>query len=186
MTTKRRKLTERLKNKDYRDAYAASFLHSSIAAQIKALRESRDWKQADLGTKAGMKQSQVSRMENVNNESWSIKSLLRLAQAFDVALAVRFESFGEMAAAVDRFSKASLVRPSFPEDPAFNEATTLVLDMASTSAWTHHPVQFTIRPFSTGLFNIPSVVIQENEPPFVPFASYATIKEPAYAQETAH
>ena len=38
-------------DEEYRHSYAESFLNSSIATQIKVLREQRKWRQADLARK---------------------------------------------------------------------------------------------------------------------------------------
>ncbi len=114
-----RNLKREFADKDYRHSYAESFLNSSIATQIKVLRELRKWRQADLAREAEMKQSVVSRLENVNYSSWSIKSLQKLAQAFDVVLMVRFERFKNLTLDADRFGRKSLEVPKFNEDPFF-------------------------------------------------------------------
>lgn len=116
-------LKERLlrlfREKDYRRAYVESFLNTFIAAQIKANREKRGLSQSDLADLAGMKQSRISALENVNYSSWSIRTLRRLAAAFDLVLVVRFESFGAVLNDIADFKRETLERPSFEEDPAF-------------------------------------------------------------------
>src|SRR6266542_2067857 len=71
-------LVERLKkefqNEDYRYAYDEEFSNSRIATQIKVLREQRELNQSALAELAGMKQSRISELENVNYNSWSISS----------------------------------------------------------------------------------------------------------------
>ncbi len=113
------RLAVRFKDKEYRDAYAESFLSTTIAAQIKALRDQRRWSQKELGDRAGMKQSQISRLENVNYSGWTIQTLLRLARAFDVALEIRFASFSSVAVGVEKISRSSLEVPSFDTDTGF-------------------------------------------------------------------
>jgi len=108
-------------DKEYRHAYADERLNAMIATQIKVLREQRGWRQEDLAEEAEMHQPMISRYENVNYSSWSIKTLKQLAFAFDVVLQVKFESFGEMAGAVDRFSRESLQVPEYPGDPFFRD-----------------------------------------------------------------
>lgn len=116
-------LTERLhsefSDKEYRHAYADEFLNSHIATQIQVLREQRGWSQERLAKEAGMKQSRISILENVGYSSWSISTLKRLAEAFDLTLRVSFESFGRCVADVERFNRESLERLSFEEDPEF-------------------------------------------------------------------
>jgi len=113
------KLREEFRDKEYRHAYADEFLNSYIATQIKVLREQRGWSQERLAQEADMKQSRISVMENVHYSSWSLSTLKRLAEAFDVALRVSFEGFGSRLADISRFSRESLERFSFDEDPAF-------------------------------------------------------------------
>ena len=109
------------KDKDYRHGYVDEFLNAFIATQIKVLREQRNWTQHQLAEEAGMKQQRICVMENVNYSSWSINTLRRLAEAFDLTLNVSFEDFGKRLADMDRFSRESLERFSFAEDPAFAE-----------------------------------------------------------------
>jgi hypothetical protein len=67
-----------------------------------------------------MKQSRISALENVSYDSWSIKTLRRLAEAFDLVLVVRFESFGKVIEDIESFERTRLEAPSFTEDPAFD------------------------------------------------------------------
>jgi len=54
-------LKKLFKDKEYRHGYVDDFLNTSIATQIKVLRERRDWSQEELADKAGMKQPTVVR-----------------------------------------------------------------------------------------------------------------------------
>lgn len=114
-------LKQGFKNKDYRHGYADEFLNSSIATQIKVLREQHGWSQKELAKHAQMKQPRISVMENVNYSSWSINILRKLAEAFDLTLCVSFESFGKRLADIERFSREALERFSFEDDPVFAE-----------------------------------------------------------------
>jgi transcriptional regulator with XRE-family HTH domain len=108
------------RNKDYRHSYADEFLNETIATQIKTLREQRVWRQVDLAREAGMPQSMIARLENVNYSSWSINTLRKLARAFDVRLRVTFESFGSIIGEFESFSRQSLQRDQFDIDPVFH------------------------------------------------------------------
>lgn len=112
-------LREEFRDPEARKDYAEEFLNSFIALQIKTLRQQREWSQEDLAERAGMKQSRISAMEQVDYDSWSVRTLKRLAQAFDLALIVRFESFGEFLGEVTSVSRQELERPSFVDDPEF-------------------------------------------------------------------
>lgn len=112
-------LTTALRDKEYRHAYACDFLNAFIAAQIKALRDQRDWTQTELAEHAQMKQSRISAMENVNYGGWKVSTLAKLAEAFDVTLEVRFKSFGQRISDFEQFGIEALRVPGFDQDPIF-------------------------------------------------------------------
>jgi transcriptional regulator with XRE-family HTH domain len=118
----RQQLVDSRDDKGYRHAYADESLNISIATQIKVLREQRNLRQTDLAELAGMKQSMISRYENVNYSSWSINTLRKLAEAFDVTLDVRFRSFKDLVTLTQGFSRETLEVSSFSNDPYFSEA----------------------------------------------------------------
>jgi len=66
-----------------------------IHNRIRQLRQERQWSQAELAEKVGIRQKQISAYETgVNNPSTEI--LIKLAEAFDVSLDyLAFESRGE-------------------------------------------------------------------------------------------
>ncbi|MGB6690630.1 MAG: helix-turn-helix domain-containing protein [Terracidiphilus sp.] len=99
-----------LRDPEYSEGYADSFLNAYIATQIKVIREQRQMTQAQLGELIGTTQAGVSRYENVNYSSWSIKSLIRMAHAFDVRLKVSFEPYGTLPEEVIKFNRESLER----------------------------------------------------------------------------
>lgn len=111
----RNEIPEEFQDKDYRHSYVDDFLDASIAAQIKALRESRGLTQEKLAGLAGMKQSRISVLEDVNYDSWSINTLRKLARAFDVALVVKFESFSRRLEDIAQFNREALLVPAFTE-----------------------------------------------------------------------
>jgi transcriptional regulator with XRE-family HTH domain len=112
-------------DKEYRSAYAESFMNSSVAAQIKVLREQRELSQQELADLIGTKQAGISRLENVNYTSWKVETLTRLARAFDVRLRITFEEFGTLPDEVDRFGRHSLQREAFENDPVFGTSRAL-------------------------------------------------------------
>lgn len=128
------RLIENLRDRAYRHSFFAELLNGSIAAQIKANRERRKWTQADLAKKADTHQSRISAMENVNYESWSVKSLRRLAEAFDAALVVRFVSFSKALKVYDSFSSEALVVPSFDDDIALLNSAQLASRLSGSEA----------------------------------------------------
>jgi transcriptional regulator with XRE-family HTH domain len=126
MVTQDDSLKEEFKDPEARRDYAEIFGNSSIALQIKALRLQRKWSQEELGKRAGMKQARISAMEQASYSGWSIRTLRRLAEAFDLALIVRFESFGTLLADIGQSGREHLERPSFGDDPAFDSSETIM------------------------------------------------------------
>lgn len=121
----RQKLIEKLKNPKYRHAFSSAQARRTISAQIRALRQSseRDWTQKELGERAGMKQNAIARLENPDYGEYSVRTLQRLAEAFDVALVVKFAPFSELVninqgARVDNYLPAS-----FKDDTQLSEAS---------------------------------------------------------------
>jgi len=126
----RDELVERLRQPTYRHAYLESFLNAAIATQIQVLREQRKLTQAELAELSGMKQSQISALEDIDRSSWKVGTLAKLARAFDVALVVRFESVGAVLPDIEQFGRDALERASFDDDPVFS---------ADTGQWLREP-----------------------------------------------
>jgi transcriptional regulator with XRE-family HTH domain len=120
MSELRHSLREEFQNKDYRLSYADESLSTYIATQIKVLREQRNWTQQELANFSGMAQPRIALLEDINYSSWSISTLKRLAQAFDLRLSVKFETFSSLIPEIETFSRDSLKRASFDEDTWFH------------------------------------------------------------------
>jgi transcriptional regulator with XRE-family HTH domain len=114
-------LRSELRDPEYSEGYAESFLNSYIATQIKVIREQRKMKQSDLAREVGTTQTAISRIENVNYSSWNINTLKKLARAFRVRLLVSFETYGTLPDEVDKFSQQSLQRAERENDPGLLE-----------------------------------------------------------------
>ncbi len=108
-------------NREYRNAYVEARLRETIASQIYFIRESRKLTQSELADLAGTKQPAISRIEK-GEASLSIKSLEAIARAFDVALAVRFVPFSEVAEEVVDGRIEAYVPPFDDDRPAALEA----------------------------------------------------------------
>lgn len=130
-----RKLVQKLQKKAYRRAYVSEHVRRGIAHQIRALREepSREWNQGELSRRLGKPQSVVSRMEDPSYGKLTIQTLLEVAEAFDVALWVRFISFPTFIGLSRDLSTASMRVESFeqsrfgvtPTEPAVVGASTV-------------------------------------------------------------
>jgi transcriptional regulator with XRE-family HTH domain len=114
--SKRHRLVTKLQDREYRHLYVAANIRNGVAFQIRALRESRGWTQRDLGERTGMAQERISQLEDPDYGRVTLKTLLRLADAFDVSLAVRFEPFSSLVDWVTSVSQESLRVPSFADD----------------------------------------------------------------------
>ena len=116
------RLRDRFRDPAYRKGYVDSLTDSFLATQIKVLREQRKLTQSELADLAGVKQSQISRWESVNNASWQIRTLKNLAKALDLVLVVKFESYGNVLPDIQSLGRRSLERHSFDADPVFTRS----------------------------------------------------------------
>lgn len=116
-------LRKEFKDKESAHIYVKEFLYENIATQIKVLREQRGWAQKELAAKVGMKQSRISLLENVNYDKWSISTLTKLAEVFDVGLYLTYEKFSTLIDIIDDFSRESLERPSRMDDLSSEQST---------------------------------------------------------------
>lgn len=95
-TSVRQQLLESFRDRNYRCAFVQERVRSSIALQIRALREQRNrMTQTQLGEKLGMAQTWVSKLENPEYGKLTVATLLRLAEAFDTDLEIKFRPFSE-------------------------------------------------------------------------------------------
>jgi transcriptional regulator with XRE-family HTH domain len=60
------------------------------------MREARGWNQKQLGEAAGIPQANISRVENTRDKFLAFQTLLKIAEALDVALVVKFAPFSEL------------------------------------------------------------------------------------------
>ena len=121
---RKEKLVSKLKNKEYRDAFLAELITTGIPFQIRALREQRNLTQKQLGDQADMAQESISRLEDPNYGKLNLKTLKRLASAFDVGLVVRFVPFSELVSWEINLSSESLGVLSFEQESYFQDMAT--------------------------------------------------------------
>lgn len=110
-----------LKDKEYRESFVEASINIGVPSQIRALRKQRQWSQEKLAEEAIMQQEGVSRLEDSTRGSVNIKTLLRLASAFNVGLMVRFVPFSEMVDWKLRLSLESLEVEGFDQEIYFQE-----------------------------------------------------------------
>lgn len=113
-TTNLLKIVSRLRDKAYRALFVETQIETIIPFQIRAMRTRRGWTQKDLAKESGMAQGRISLLESTSYEgAVNIKTLLKLANAFDVALIVRFAPFSEVAEWSSKLSKESHEVPTY-------------------------------------------------------------------------
>lgn len=102
---------------EYRHAWNLENVYTGVCFQIRALREQREWSQATLGKAAKMAQERISILEDPNAETKpTLGTLLRIADAYDVGLDVRFVPYKTI---IDRSTKTNmkdLEVPSFDKE----------------------------------------------------------------------
>jgi predicted XRE-type DNA-binding protein len=86
----RDQLKESLANPEFRKAFNEEDVFANLAIQIAKLREKRGFNQKRLAALLHTSQQMISRLENPHNQSFSLKTLLKLAEAFGKKLLVRF------------------------------------------------------------------------------------------------
>jgi transcriptional regulator with XRE-family HTH domain len=106
-----------LRQEEFSEGYAESFLDAYIATQIKVLREQNELTQSQLAERLETTQTAISRIESVNYSGWNISTLKRLARAFNVRLKVSFETYGSLIRDVKEFNRDSLRRTPRSKDP---------------------------------------------------------------------
>jgi transcriptional regulator with XRE-family HTH domain len=114
------KLNKELVAPGFRRGFMSETVRSGIAHQVRAMRDKRGWNQKELGDRAGKPQSVISRLEDPDYGKVNIQTLIELAEAFDVALLVKFVGFGELLAQTGDLSPEGLNAPSYVDDPYLN------------------------------------------------------------------
>lgn len=112
----RKHLWQNLKNRVFRSEYVAENAKTGVAMQIKAMREARNWSQADLAERANKAQSAIARLEDPDYGRFNIQTLLEMAAAFDVWLSVEFVPFSIGLQRTVNRSRAALAAISFVDD----------------------------------------------------------------------
>ena len=119
----RQELTEKLKDKEFRDSFVSARVDTTLAFQTRALRQKNGWSQAELARRLGTSQNAVSRLESPNYGRAAISTLKKVASVFDVALMARYVRFSALLNDVLAMSAQSVIVDSFAEDAGFQPCT---------------------------------------------------------------
>jgi transcriptional regulator with XRE-family HTH domain len=107
-----------IRNKEYRHGLVSAQIEIDLPLQIRALRKQLVGTQPELSRLTGMKQPRISAMEKPGGAHFTLETLRRLAEAFDVALIVRFAPFSELLDWSGRFNPDTFGVPSFADEIA--------------------------------------------------------------------
>ncbi len=113
---KERQILNSLDSKEYREALAIEHVNTTLAIQIRMMRDNHQWSQSDLADCLGKHQETISQWENPDYGRHSITTLKALAATFDVALLVKFIPFSELVMDMVSLSETRLSPPSFSEE----------------------------------------------------------------------
>lgn len=102
-----------LTDKEMREAYLAAQTRTKIANQIRAIRNQRGWSQEEFAKLIHKPQSNISRLESREYGNYTLKTLLDLAAAFDVGLAVEFVSYEQFLIRTQDLTPEALEVPIF-------------------------------------------------------------------------
>lgn len=86
----RDRLKEDLKDPGFRQAFEEEEVHVSLAIQIAKMRQKERLTQKELAKRLHTTQQTVSRLEDMQNESCTLKTLNELARAFHKRLKIEF------------------------------------------------------------------------------------------------
>ena len=86
----RDRLKRELRNKKFKQAFDEADFFVRLAVQIAKLREEEGLSQQDLAKRLRTSQQMISRLEDVHNRSFSLRTLIKLARTFHKRLDVEF------------------------------------------------------------------------------------------------
>jgi transcriptional regulator with XRE-family HTH domain len=115
-TSTKNQLLDSLRDEEYRLAFVDESINVGLASQIRALQRARGWSQKELGQRAGMAQESISLLESPFYGRHTLRTLKRLAAAFQVALIVKFAPFSELAEWADNLTPKTLAPMAFEDE----------------------------------------------------------------------
>jgi transcriptional regulator with XRE-family HTH domain len=123
-------------SKEYRHAFVEEAIRTRITAQVRTIREQREWDYKRFAEEIGKKVSWAYRLEDPNEAPPTIPTLLRVAETLDIGLDVRFRSFSELLDDVATLNPESFSVRSFEEElsaGSFSEGTRRTRKVRSSS-----------------------------------------------------
>lgn len=103
-------------SKEYRHAFIDEMIRTRLTAQIKALRDQQGWDYKQFAAELHKKPSWTYRLEDPNEPCPTVPTLLQVAEAFDVAVDVRFVPFSAIVDDTVSLGPESFRAASFKDD----------------------------------------------------------------------
>jgi transcriptional regulator with XRE-family HTH domain len=125
---------QKLKDVKRRRRFIANQIKNAFAFQVRALRKAREMSQQELAKEAETTQALISRIERNGATNLSVKTLQKIADAFDVALVVRLEPIDRLLHWVDNLSPEAMAFPKSAQILAEMEAAAVSSMEVSTAA----------------------------------------------------
>lgn len=104
------------KGREYRAALVASHTKHVVASQLRAIRKARGMTQAQMEEDYGLDQSWISQNENPNKGNPTLGTLVQFAEAYDVAVLVRFVDFNTFSKFAARIAADELAIEPYSEN----------------------------------------------------------------------
>lgn len=101
---------------EYRQAYMEASIEQGVAWQIKLNRERRGYSQKELARRIASTQSAISRAEDPTYGRYRLETLVKVANAFDCALQIKFVPYSQLAKESDDLSPNALYAKSYSEE----------------------------------------------------------------------
>ena len=109
------KTLKKFRRRAFRDSYMSGRVRTSIALQIRELRERLGLNQTQYAKKIGKPQSVISRLENTAYGRVTVQTLLDISRAVDVSLVAKFVPFDEFLRQHSDVSPSALAVESYDE-----------------------------------------------------------------------
>jgi transcriptional regulator with XRE-family HTH domain len=130
-------------SRKYRQRFVDAFVRQGVASQIQLLRKREGLSQKKLGEITDKKQNAIARLEDPSYGKFTLTTLLELANAFDVALSVRFIPFSELEEQTNNLTPEKLCARRFSDEfkasPAPQEISAKIID-SPTNAYAAYSV----------------------------------------------
>jgi len=82
------RLKKDLRDPEFRKAFDEEEVCVSLAIQIAKIRQKRNITQQELARRLGTTQQNISRLEDIDNRSYSLRTLIKVARVLDKRLKV--------------------------------------------------------------------------------------------------